>query len=143
MSKESSKKARYAGIKAENIAKIWLESKKKYKIEFWHEGKASNLPFDIICSKNEEIYAFDVKGGINPKLALKSFKKLLSLKKEDFVESTKHYRHKYDLGDIKKPVKFGYIFVIEDECVILLTETNPIIAYKAWKTINKKIDYEY
>jgi predicted RecB family endonuclease len=54
--------SRIKGKEAEKIAVEWLK-KRGFTIHYWHKGKASNKPYDIIAEKGRERWAIDVKMG--------------------------------------------------------------------------------
>lgn len=72
-------------MEAEELAKEWLEKIKKFKIEYWHEKKRSNKPYDIIAEKDGKKWAIEVKSGISPPIKLKNFKHLLNKKNIDMI----------------------------------------------------------
>ena len=63
---------------AEEIAVNWLRDK-GYKILYWHKGRASNKPYDILAEKGKLRWIIEVKSGKNPSISLDNFDKLLEL----------------------------------------------------------------
>lgn len=89
---------------AEKIAHDWLQ-KRNFHIGHWNEGKASRLPYDIICYKGKDGYAIDVKSGKKPTINLLSFHNLLNKKIKDIREEIRKEH-------LKAINKIGYIFVL-------------------------------
>lgn len=118
---------RKTGVKGEECALKWLENR-KFKIIYSHGGKASNKPYDIICSKDNKYYALDVKSGKSPQISLTSLKKLLN---KDIAE----YRKETKKPDLKKIDNIGYIFVVDNKCLLFDFRKQSYKAYKAWDTI--------
>lgn len=109
--KTPQERARLKGKIAEKRAKAWLESK-EFTVDYWHEGKASNKPYDIICHSGKHKYAIDVKTGKNPSVSLKNFNNLLNKSIADIRLETKN-------SNLKKITRIGYIFVIGSKCYLL------------------------
>ena len=62
------------GSKAEELVKMWLE-KKGYKIDYWHQNRKSNKPYDIKASKGKERWVIDVKTGSKPSVNISNIEK--------------------------------------------------------------------
>jgi len=108
---QKQKSVREIAKKAERKAKRWLESN-GFTVAYWHKGKASNKPYDIICYKGRDGYVIDVKTGKNPSVSLYNFNTLLNKSIEE-IRSDTHNKH-------LKPInRIGYIFVINNECYLL------------------------
>ncbi|MFC1716616.1 hypothetical protein ACFL6S_23310 [Candidatus Poribacteria bacterium] len=127
--------AQNKGKWAERTAAKWLRDH-KFTICYSHKGKASNLPYDILCYKGRDVYALDVKTGKKPAISLISLAKLITKKHSDYVKETEGRR----IRELKKTTKIGYAFVIEDtgEVILFSVDKNQHRAYKAWDTILKR-----
>lgn len=64
------------GTKAESYCVKWLE-KRGFHIVEWHEGKKSNLHYDIKATKGNERWVIDVKTGKEPATKIPNFEKML------------------------------------------------------------------
>ena len=71
--------------KAEGLVKRWLEQKKAFKVLYWHQGKRSNKPYDMLALKNKRRWAIEVKTGAAPPIKLGNFQKLLEMRKIDMI----------------------------------------------------------
>jgi Holliday junction resolvase-like predicted endonuclease len=110
---------------AEKIAEDWLKSK-GFDVLYCHEGKASNLPYDILAQKGSEKWVIDVKTGKNPSINLESFRKLLE-KKIRNPKTKEFFKHN----------RIGYIFVIDEKPFLLGYNKYEWRARKAWTTREK------
>ena len=108
----------------------WLKER-RFKIIYWHEGKANNKPYDIICSKKKKYYVLDVKSGKRPQISLTSLQTLLNKKIDEYREEIENYT------DLKRIDMVGYIFVFDKKCLIFYFPKKSYDAYKARDTIRK------
>ena len=121
---------RKKGKESEKQAFKWL-IRRKFKIIYWHKGKANNKPYDIICVKANKHYALDVKSGKTAKISLVSLIELLTKGINDFRLET-------DCSDLKRIDKVGYLFVIDKKCLLFDFPKKRYDAYLAWDKIEKK-----
>lgn len=112
--------------KSEKIAKEWMEAR-GFKIEYWHEGKASNKPYDILAVKGKEKWAIDVKSGKKTGINIKKFRELLDKKEIEYSnkETKRKFRHNV----------IGYAIVIGKDVFLFGYNKYRWYATKAWKTI--------
>ena len=65
------------GTEAEKKVVQWLR-KRGYDIRYWHDGKKSNLPYDILAIKGNERWVIDVKTGNKPSVNISNIEKNLN-----------------------------------------------------------------
>ncbi|MEM0358299.1 MAG: hypothetical protein QXL77_08035 [Candidatus Bathyarchaeia archaeon] len=120
---------------AERIAKGWLE-KRGFRIEYWHEGKASKKPYDILAVKKQrgklESWAIDVKTGKKPQINIKNFRDLIDMKEIEYKDRETNEIRKFKHNII------GYALVIGKDVFLFGYEKSRWIAIKAHKTIRKR-----
>ena len=126
---QATRKAKKKGREAEEYAIRWLR-KNEYRILYPNQVKPSNKPYDIVCCKKGTCYAIDVKTGLNARISLRSFIKLLNRSIKDFRSEVKKMTGNDIPADIKK---IGYLFVVEGECFLLEFGRASYRAFKAWQ----------
>ena len=122
---------RIKGKEAEKIAVEWLK-KRGFTIHYWHKGKASNKPYDILAEKGRERWAIDVKTGEKTGISLKRFRELLEKKEVEYTDEETKEKHKFRHNII------GYAIIIGEDTFLFGYNKYKWRATKAWKAIRKK-----
>jgi hypothetical protein len=76
MRTQKQREASDKGTEAEKFVVRWL-GKRGFHIDYSHEGKKSNLPYDIKATKRKERWVIDVKSGKAPFVKIPNFAKML------------------------------------------------------------------
>lgn len=76
---QKQKTASEEGTNAEKTAENWLE-KRRFTIDYSHEGKKSAKPYDIKASRGKDRWVIDVKTGEEPSIRIVNFEKMLQEK---------------------------------------------------------------
>lgn len=125
-------RSRVKGKKAEKIAVRWLE-KRGFTICYWHEGKASGEPFDILAEKGKERWAIDVKTGRKTGINLERFKELIDKIEVEYCDKESNEKRKFRHNIV------GYAIVDKNKDVFLFGYNKyKWRAIKAWETIKRK-----
>ncbi len=125
------KQSRIKGREAEKIAVEWLK-KRGFIIHYWHKGRASNKPYDILAEKGRERWAIDVKTGEKTGINLKRFRELLEKKELEYMDEETKEKHKFRHNII------GYAIIIGKDVFLFGYNKYKWRAIKAWKTIRKE-----
>jgi hypothetical protein len=64
------------GPTAEMEVEKWLK-KKGYTVDYSHEGKKSNLPYDILATKGKARWVIDVKSGNKPLVKIENPRRMI------------------------------------------------------------------
>ncbi len=136
--KSKLKEAGEKGTEAEMKVTQWLR-KRGYHIRYWHEGKKSNLPYDILAIKGNERWIIDVKTGNKPSVNISNIEKILNDRK------LKRY-NKIGLALVSDKYPWPYLFeykkMSQDGFKASLTKKRSAAGRKAAETRKSKKNYK-